>query len=436
MTNVRHPNRKNQPALGQPFPLKLPSIESIKLDNGLPFFLLPDKQQEVTRIDFVFDAGTIRQDKILQAVTVNKLLSEGTKNRSALEIAELLDYHGAYLDRFVTKDSAGITLYSLTKYVNKLLPLMVEIITEAIFPEDEIKSFLDRRKQQFLVNNEKVNFRASLEFNRMIFGARSAYGKTMQVSDFDHLTRHDCLDFYQNHYRKAGFYGMISGNFDESILLQINNLAGQIPNQEQSKWPLPATVIDPGPENIKLISKKKTLQSALRTGCLTINQAHDDYPCLALLNTVLGGYFGSRLMSSIREDKGFTYGIYSFIQHHRHADYFGVSTEVNAQNTEAALEEVKHQIEKLSLEKIPAAELETVKNYIYGSYLRNFDGSFVLAERFLKSRELGLNFELYGQVLSQMMNCTSEALLATAQQYLNPDKMKILVVGNTEGLKM
>ncbi len=430
MTSVQHPDRKHQPGLGHPVKLKLPQIESIKLDNGLEFFLLPDQNQEVTRLDFVFNAGTVRQKKRLEAATVNHLLSEGTRNHSSMEIAEMLDYHGAYLDRFLTKDSAGLSLFSLTKYVGKLLPLMVEMVTEAIFPEEEIKIFVDRRKQQFLVNIQKVDYRASMEFNRMIFGARSAYGSSLKVDDFDKLQRNDCLDFYKKYYQPAGFYGLLSGKIDKKILQQLNATLGQIHQQKQDAIPLPKKIIDPPSENLKLIPKKKALQSALRMGCLTIDRKHADYPRLALLNTVLGGYFGSRLMSSIREDKGYTYGIYSFLQHHRHGGFFGVTTEVNAQNTAAALDEIKIQIEKLRTEKISTQELETVKNYVYGSYLRNFDGSFVLAERFLKSQELGLAFNSYVQTLDGMMECTAEALLATAQQYLDPDKMKTLVVGN------
>jgi zinc protease len=435
MRSIQHPDRKQQPALGHQVKLTLPPVEKIKLDNGLEFFLLPDQSQDVTRIDFVFDAGSVHQEKMLQAATVNQLLSEGTRNHSSMEIAEILDFHGAYLDHFLTKDSAGLSLFSLTKYAGKILPFMVEMVTEAIFPEEEMNIFVDRRRQQFLVNIQKVNYRASMEFNRMIFGAKSAYGRTLHLNDFDHLNRIDCIDFYKKYYQPAGFYGLLSGKVTEELIQQLNATLGQIRQPEQNTLPELKEIINPSSENLKFISQKKALQSALRMGCLTIDHKHADYPRLSLLNTVLGGYFGSRLMSSIREDKGYTYGIHSFLQQHRHGGFFGIATEVNAQNTAAALDEIKIQIEKLRTEKISDQELETVKNYVYGSYLRNFDGSFVLAERFLKSRELQMPFESFGQLLNQMMSCTAEELLLAAKQYLNPEKMKTLIVGNTADFK-
>jgi len=434
MTSYNHPDRKQIPSLGRPISLKLPQIESIRLDNGLQVFLIPDPTQEVTRMDFVFEAGSARQDKKLLAAAVNQILIEGTPRHSSLEIAGLLDFHGAYLGQFVDKDLAGLRLYSLTKYYDRLLPLMVEILTEAIFPEEELRIFDDRRKQEYQVNIQKVRYQASLEFNKLLFGTHSPYGQVLELEDFGKLKREQLLGFYNKNYSAEGFYGILSGKIDESLLDKLNATLGSAWKGQNQTVKAHKVMIESHPQQQKLIHKTDALQSALRLGCLSINKQDADYPKFSLLNTVLGGYFGSRLMSSLREDKGYTYGIHSVIQHFRDASYFAIATEVNARHTSAALKEISKQIDIIRSEKISAKELDTVKNYVYGSVLRDFDGPFAQADRFMKSRQLNIPFEAYKQNLDEMMQCTSEDLLMTAVKYLNPNQMKTLVVGNTTEL--
>ena len=435
MKMTPNPDRAKQPSLGRPFSLMLPQIESIKLENGLEFFLIPDATQEVTRLDLVFDAGSSVQDKKLQAAAVNQLLSEGTRQKTSMEIAEILDFHGAYLDRFLSKDKAGLTLFGLTKYYDRLLPLLMEMLTGAVFPEKELKIFDDRKKQEYLINIQKVRYQASSEFNRLVFGADSAYGQVLETDDFGLLTREDLLDFYKKNYQPAGFYGILSGKIDDGLLKLLRESFGQILQTRQTASVRPLHFVAPSAESKILISKKEALQSAIRMGGLTIDRKNADYPKLSLLNTVLGGYFGSRLMTSLREDKGYTYGIYSLIQNYRHATYFAIAAEVNAEYTKAAVDEICRQVDVLRTEKVTEKELQTVKNYVYGSSLRNFDGSFALAERFMKSRELEMPFESYRQTLDAMMQCTAEDILRAARKYLNTDDMKTLVVGNTSSFQ-
>ena len=433
MSKIIHPDRTKMPQPAGFEKLNIADPEKIILDNGLAAYIIPEENQEVTRLDMVFDAGTSFQDTKLQAAAVNNLLSEGTQSHTSVQIAEILDFHGAYTDYFLTKDTAGITLYGLTKYYDRLLPLMGELITEAIFPEEELAIYTDRKKQEYLVNIQKVHYKASQAFNKLIFGENSAYGQVAEADDFRKLIRESLLDFYHHHYRN--FFIILSGKIDDALLQNLNRILGAIQQKKQQETVTTATdFVLPEPQQQQLIEKKEALQSALRLGTLSISRRHPDYPGLNLLNTVLGGYFGSRLMSSIREEKGYTYGIFSAIQNHRHAGLFAVATEVNAKYTAEALLEIKHQMWRLCEEKISETELNTVKNYVYGTYLSNFDGSVRLAERFKKSAELEIPFSFYKESLEQMMQHTPDDLLALAGKYLNPANMKTLIVGDISKL--
>ncbi len=430
MSKIIHPDRTKMPQPAGFEKLNIADPEKIVLDNGLPAYIIPGENQEVTRLDLVFEAGTSFQNTKLQAAAVNDLLSEGTKNHTSVQIAEILDFHGAYTDCFHTKDTAGITLYGLTKYYDRLLPLMGELITEATFPEEELAIYTDRKRQEYQVNIQKVHYKASQAFNKLIFGENSAYGQVPEADDFGKLIRENLIDFYRHHYYDTGFYVILSGKIDEVLLQNVNRMLGSLPQKNNAKKvAVSKDFVIPEPQQQKLIKKEGALQSALRLGTLSISRRHPDYR-LNLLNTVLGGYFGSRLMSSIREEKGYTYGIFSAIQNHRHASLFAVATEVNAKYTAEALQEIKHQMQRLCEEKISETELNTVKNYVYGTYLSNFDGPVQLAERFKKSAELEIPFSFYKESLEQMMQHTPDDLLALAGKYLNPDNMKILVVGN------
>ena len=427
-------NRLKAPELGKPLSLDVKEPEKIILSNGVPVFLIPDKDQEVTRLDVVFNAGNAHQNQKLQANTVNKLLIEGTKNHTAREIAGIIDYYGAYIDPFIGKDNAGLTLFALTKYYDRLLPLLAEILTMASFQENEIELYEERKKQNYQVNIQKVRYRASLEFNKLLFGEKAPYGQILCEEDFGKLKQEQVFDFYERFYKPKNACIVLSGKITEELLDKLKQFLGDLWRRNGKSMELKENFIEKVDQKVRFLEKEGALQSALRIGFTTINREHPDFSNLNLLNTILGGYFGSRLMSSLREDKGYTYGVNSYIQNFRHADYLAVATEVNANHTVAAVQEIKHQIERLSQEEIPNEELTVVKNYIYGSYIRYFDGPFSLADRFLKSLELNLEFSIYKEELDKMMSITPSTLLETARKHLNFNDMKILVVGNTKGL--
>jgi len=427
-------NRNVIPPHGQPINLVLEEPEKKTLDNGLDVYLIHAGNENVIRLDVIVDAGSVYQSKRLTASSVGKLLKEGTKHYSSSKIAELIDFFGAYLDVSVTKDSAIITLYTLARHLEQLIPVIGNILVEANFPEEELNIHIDRQRQEYLINSEKVRYKAMLEFNKLIFGEGSAYGQVLEIADFDLLNREDLFAFYNRHYHPKNAYLLVSGKMPGDILSLLNKYVGVVWKQNPStdKEIQVAGIIG---HKEKYIEKPDAMQSAIRVGRPMINRLHPDYNSFLLLNTVLGGYFGSRLMSNLREDKGYTYGVSSFITNYKHAGYFSVSTEVNVQHTDAALTEIFEEMNQLRKVRIDEDELIRVKNYIYGTYLRTFDGPFALAERFKSAREISEGFSYYKRSLNEMLQFTSGELLEVANKYLHPDDMITLVVGKANSVK-
>jgi len=431
MSRPAIPDRKKMPLHGKPLQLKLEEPETVVLANGMEAFVVRAGDEPVTRLDVVIRAGSAFQKKKLVATTVAKMIREGTRKYSSHAIAEILDSRGAYLDINVNKDSAVLTLYALNKYLDDLIPLIADMLANARFSDEELNIFISHERQEYLVNTEKVRYRAMLEFNKMVFGNNSAYGQVLETDDFDKITRSDLLDFYHSRFSAKNTYLILSGAIDDEVVKLVNKYLG---NGWTKSVGENGKIIYTGEvgEKTKYIQKEGALQSAIRVGRPIFGKTHPDYNRFVLLNTILGGYFGSRLMSNLREEKGYTYGVSSFVINYVYGSYFSVSTEVNAKFTNEALDQIYKEMSDLRTRKVGKEELQLVKNYIYGTFLRNFDGPFALADRFRSAKDFGLDFEFYRKSLKEILAVTSDDLLETARKYLDPDDMLQLVVGKKE----
>ena len=429
MTQNTKPIRTKMPPIGKHFKLNLTEPKYIKLDNGINTYIINEGQEEFTRLYIIFNAGSALQTQNLVASSTVSLLVDGTRNLTSTEIAQKIDYHGAYVDTSLTKDKAGITLYTLNRHLPKLLPLISDMVVNASFPEEELNNYLHRKRHQFLLNNDKVKYKATAEFNKLVFGENTAYGKIAELTDYDNLEKANLQKFYRLHYTPQNSYIIISGSISNNTVSLVNKYLGTIKNGHSDIKNAKISLISESNKKDLFVKKEGSLQSAIRIGMPIVNKQHPDYNSLITLNTVFGGYFGSRLMSNLREDKGFTYGIGSYMINYKHGGFLSIATEVNAKHTVAALSEIELELNKLCSKKIGNSELEIVKNYIYGTYLRSFDGPMALAERFRSAKDLDLNFDFYMNALDEMMKQTPQQLQETANKYFNYDEMIKLVVG-------
>ena len=179
----------------------------------------------------------------------------------------------------------------------------------------------------------------------------------------------------------------------------------------------------------QLILKEDAMQSAIRIGKVLFNKTHPDFQPLQILNTLFGGYFGSRLMSNIREDKGYTYGIGSGIASLQNSGYFFISTEVGVDVCKDALKEIYFEMNRLREELVPEDELQLVKNYLLGMFLRSVDGPFAMAERFKGIMEYNLNYDYFDRYIATIKEISASQLRSLANSYFDKDSMIELVVG-------
>ncbi len=420
--------RNISPLLQQPEKIIIPEPEKIILKNGIPLYIINQGTQEVCKIEFLFAGGSLFESNPLVAAAVNELIDEGTKNKSSAQIAEIFDYYGAYLQTECTADWASVSLFSLNKFLDPTIQLLQEVIEEASFPENELETFITQGKQRLSVSLEKVDYLARKHFAKMLFGDH-AYGYFKNLNDYDTLNQEKLSVFYQQFYKREVKAIIISGRFDKEdenkLLTKLELFDLKPADPDFSKLPSPAPYLM---QNVH-IEKEDAVQNAIRIGCPTINRLHPDYPKLTVLNTILGGYFGSRLMSNIREDKGYTYGIGSGVASMQQIGYFYIATEVGADVCNDAVKEIYKEIEQLQQNLVPDDELNLVRSYLFGSFQRSIDGPFALADRFKSILTYGLDNEYFYRYLECVRTILPEDLRQLAEKYFTVSVMTQVTAG-------
>lgn len=418
-------DRKIAPPFKRVANIAIPQAKRTCLDNGIPLYYIEAGKQPVVRLEFIFKAGAWYEDSKGASYFAAKMLSEGTQQKSSAQISYEVEKFGAYLELNPTLDYSIVTLECLSKHLNNLLPLLHEILRQPTFPEDELVTLKNIKGQQTRVQNEKSSFLASKKFREAIFGEAHPYGKDLSLEDIDKLTRDDVRSFYDQYYTLP-FEVLISGLPNSGFIADINKIFGQTVLQKAAADP---TYISHPISSPTIIEKEANLQSSIRVGKKLLTKDQPDYVKLLIVNEILGGYFGSRLMKNIREDKGYTYGISSALVPLRNDGYFIIGTDVNKENTRNTLQEIYKEIEVLQTTLISDDELNTVRSFMIGSFLSEINTPFALSDKFKGVHLYGLGYDFYDSYLQTVNNITSTEIRDLAQQYLQRDTFSEVIVG-------
>jgi len=421
-------DRKLAPAIQAMDHFKATNPEKIILDNGIPVYIINKGTQDLVRISVIFGAGAWYENEPFIAQATNLMLREGTTNFHSEEIDEKLDFYGAYLETSVESDNSYVSLYALNKHVNELLPLLNEIITMPNFPEKEFKVMIGRQKQYLAVNEQKVNYLARTRFAALIFGPEHPYGTYRQKEHLEKAITSALKSFHLSHYTPQNCKIVVAGKITNELIQLLNETLGSSWWRDQ---PMQIRKFNCYPDADKqhFIQRKDALQAAIRIGKQLFNRTHNDFLGMQVLNTILGGYFGSRLMTNLREDKGYTYGIGSALISLQHSGNFFITGEVGADVAKQAATEIYKEIDRLRNDLVPAAELSLVKSYMLGKFLRSVDGAFAMADMFLSVMETGLDMSFYNNYTEVIRSISASELRDLAQQYFDPATFHELIVG-------
>lgn len=409
--------------------IDLQQARKYTLDNGIEVYAISAGFQELVKVEFLYPNKPFDPLHPLRDSTTNRMLQEGTKKHNSQELADLIDYYGAFLETDENFDFCSVNLYTLNKYLAQTLPFIAELIYEPVFPQHELDVYIRNWKQRLVVENEKVASLARRNFSRVIFGEKHPYGYFTELKDYDQLHRSDLEQYHALKYDPSNCVIIISGLVSDSSIDLLNKFFGKIAPVNLNGSTTTDVPFQSHPEKKHYIEKEGAIQSAIRVGMPFFNRKHPDYPGMAVVNTLLGGYFGSRLMSNIREDKGYTYGIGSTIVSMKQDGYFFISTEVGSDVTNLALQEIYYEVEQLKAEIVEADELEMVRNYMLGTFLKGIDGAFQLAERFKSIHLSGLDYGYYRRYLDKIRSIGPDEVQSLARKYFNTADFYEVVVG-------
>jgi len=422
-------NRKIQPQYTEIKDIHLHEPKLTKLSNNIPLAIFNLGSQDIIKLDLIFDAGIIRQNSPLIATSTVEMLQEGSAHFSGKEIAQEIDFLGGHLQYAINKDYAKISLYTLKKHFKKALEILADTIKNPIFPQKQLDTYISKQKQVFQLEIEKVKTLASRKFSETLFGKEHAYGKKSQLKDYDKIDKETLTHFFKKHYTANNCKIIIAGKIDDKEIQLLENQFAKNWNSYSKLDNLPPFNTPQIKKQKYLIEKSDTLQSSIRLGKVLFNRKHPDYQALQVVNTILGGYFGSRLMHNIREDKGYTYGIGSAIASLQQTGYFIIASEVNAQFSQATIKEVKKEIEILQKELVSEEELKKVKSYMLGQLIRSVDGPLLLSDTFLNVWLQDLDLSYYKRYIETIKKITSEDVRNLANKYLQTNSLIEIIAG-------
>ena len=361
------------------------------LPNGIGLYTLASDEFEVLRISFVFRAGSALQRAPFSASAAANLLSEGSRDMTAHQIAEQLDYYGSWYDVNVDRDYAYINFATLSKFFDPTLAVAEQILLCPAFPEEELRTYAAKRRQRLAVERAKIDVKAREAFARALFGERHPYGVSSHEEAYDSLTRDDVAGFYRRFYTAENCFVVCSGRIGDHEL--------------------------------------KAVQSSLRIGRLLVPRTHPDFLGMQVVATALGGYFGSRLMQNLREEHGYTYGVVSAMVNFEREGYFAIAAQVGADVTQEALREIYAEIERLGAEPMPEAELELVKNMMTGEMMRILDGPFGIADVTIENILCGCDNTVIGSNIRRIREMTPAGVQQLARKYLRREDLVTVVAG-------
>ena len=421
-------NRLSPPPTQPLTTITLPTPQVSHLPNGARLHLLANAARPVLRLQVVLPAGKRQEPAPGLAQLAARLLTEGTATRTARQVADEVAFYGASLECEAGPDRATLTLYCLARHLPTLLPLMQEVLTAPTFPEPELHQMKTRLSQNMRVERQKTSFRATEAFNQELFGDAVPYGRPFEEASFGKITAGELRAFHAAAYALAEAEIFLSGDvaaYGEAVAAAL----GQGQPTAPAAAPSAAAVPDTYPTGVVTVPVEGSIQASVRLGRRWPALTDAQTPELLLLVKVLGGYFGSRLMKNIREDKGYTYGIHASVVAREQATSLVIGTDVNGDRADATRQEIAYELARLQTELLDDNELETVKNYTLGKLMGETATVFEQADKYRHIVLQGLPADYYLRLVQQTQAATAATLQALARTYLSPADMLVVVAG-------
>ncbi|MDR3296838.1 MAG: insulinase family protein [Prevotellaceae bacterium] len=422
--------RNQPPPIALPQTLRYVRPEVHKLDNGVALHVINTGSLNVLRVSLVFGAGSRFQQQRLVARTALYMLSEGgAAGLSGAQVAEQFDHAGASYELNIDKDFAMLTVYSLSQHLPKVLRTLSDVALHPAYDANALRTYCAKRKQRLSIDKQKVSYLAREQLLAQIYGHQHPYGSYAVPQDYDCIEREQLVAFHQQFYTAERCSIVAAGNISDEAVRQIIDSFSPLPASRNASNDAPFAHSEADNRPLLHIEKQGTVQSAIRVGCELFGKGHTDYAGMHVLSVILGGYFGSRLMRNLREEKGYTYGAYATMVNFQQAGHLSINAEVGKEFSRAALTEIFAEMQRLRDEPISDGELTLVRNHLCGDIMRSLDGAWALADTAVDDVQCRLAEPYILRFFDTVKTISSEQLQGLARKYLRPENMRCVIAG-------
>lgn len=409
--------------------------EYITLPNGIKLYVLNYGDQEVNRLELIFKGGSLEEDKPLQSMVLASMLVHGSEEYSSEDVSELLDYNGSHMTACSQEHFTQVVLNSLNQNFENVLPVLKSVVTAPAIPEHEFGLLISQIKSAYRNARERVKFLSQMAIRGLYYGEDSVYAHIITDEDVVALTIDDIKAFHTKYMRPENCEIILSGKVSEKEIALVEKFFG---NDSCGSNDTELKVLERCPSHKReiIVNREGALQASIHMTHEAVSRRHPDYIKLRILVTALGGYFGSRLMQNIREDKGYTYGIVASLLGHRNGAEVMISSECDTAYTYLLIDEVKNEVRKLQEELISEEELEIVRSYMLSDLAKTLDSPFSIASLVGSNILYTTGEDYFNNQVNELLSITPEELKRVANEYLNVDKFYIAIAGDEKQLKL
>lgn len=428
------PDRSKPPAPGPAPALKLPAIQKRSLSNGLPVWIVDMHEVPVVNISLVIKAGASADPagKYGVANFTASILDEGAGSRTALELADAIEFLGASLSTGSTFDASTVRLHTPVSKLDEALPLMSDVALRPTFAPGEIERLRKERLTSLLQTRDNPGALASAAFGRLVFGPKHRYGTLAMGNDASNgeMSLADLKTFYSTYYQPQNAHLLVVGDVRaEAVLPKLEKAFGAWKGAGAITKPAVPAADQHRARQIYLVDKPGAAQSQIRIGWVGVARSTPDYYVLDVLNTVLGGSFSSRLNQNLREQHGYAYGAGSAFDMRGSAGPFVASAGVQSDKTVESLQEFFKELDGIR-QPIPASELTRAKNLEALGFPGTFETTAGMAGNLIDLIVYNLPESFLTEYVPKIQAVTAADVLRAAAQYVQTDKFAVVVVGD------
>lgn len=405
--------------------LELPATSRIVTADGIQLDYYNGGSQEVCQLDLMWQGGLSEAPSQPVAKLMTTLMREGTEAHSADEISEILDFNGALLRINATQHHTTVTLLSLNSKIANVLPLVAEIITTPTFDETLLVKYREIEIQNLMLQLSNVSTLSGNELARLMKGPGHPQTIVPTPESVEGITSDDLRLWHRRLILEGRPRVFLSGQITDELLGAVTRMLGDIPSF--NPMPLNLVPYNPLPPVTAVVTKPGAVQAAINMGIPSLKRDHPDYILLRFTVIALGGYFGSRLMKNIREDKGYTYGIVSYLAGGREGSDIVIMAQADASYVGDLIREVGLEMDKLAREPMSDDEMMRLRQYIASSLMENLDSPFAIMDYYKTIEAVDLPTGYFARQVETLATLTPEMIRETASRYLKPSLMRIAV---------